>query len=639
MKRHILIPALLLMAVAACNKSVEAPGPQTEKETGAPIHFISNAQGGDTKVTLDGLNLKWAAGDQIAVYSYKDEDTDPAAMNLCSLTSGAGQATATFAPTTNLFGEGWVKSGSASDNYTFYSWYPTSAAPTGSSETVANVAAAQNEGHLGDYLICWAQGNQTKTRAEVIAGDTPSFAFSPKVALLKVSIKNSSENAVTLNSIHVETNSGYIAGDVALDVKAGTIGSGTSSSIDYTPASPIDVASGNTTSVAHTIAVLPNAGNLTITATSDDFNLVFTSNGIVSVSEGHCYSVTIDITSSVAKIVLAHDDPKMQDGSYYYGEANCVVIPRGTQSADLDVSLYKAGADHARGAVAPDYLSAANYATVIWTEGMVLTPTLNWSGNQCMMTVSKANATDTGNALVGLYDSSDNLLWSFHVWAPVDAEVVTDDLPTGFSKAYKLTLGQVTSFTDTYMYYQWGRKDPLGRAAGYGSNKTSLKYMGKGDAPNAQTPMKDGEGVVGGPVALNVARKNPTVFYTRNQSPYDWISTKDDKLWDTSSSTVYDPCPKGYHVPSTALWSGVNKDNWNMETSPLHITYNTLTYTSGGRRLRSDGSVDLVGTSGYCLSGSVDGIYGVGLAFDSVSVARNYAGERADGYAVRCVQN
>ena len=632
MKRHILIPALLLMAVAACNKSVEAPVPQTEKETGAPIHFISNAQGGDTKVTLDGLNLKWVAGDQIAVYSYKGAETSPAAMNLCSLTSGAGQATATFAPTTNLFGEGWVADGAASDNYTFYSWYPTSAALTGSSETVANVAAAQNEGHLGDYLVCWAQGSETKTRAEVIAGDTPSFAFSPKVALLKVYIKNSTVNNVTLKSIHVATNSGYIAGDVTLDVKAGTIVGGTSSSIDYTPAAPIDVASGNTTSVAHTIAVLPNAGNLTITAASDDFNLVFTSNGIVSVSEGHCYSVTIEITSSVAKTVLAHDDPKMQDGSYYYGEANCVVIPSGTQSANLDVSLYKAGADHARGAVAPDYLSAANYATVIWTEGMVLTPTLNWSGNQCMMTVSKANATDTGNALVGLYDSDNHLLWSFHVWAPVPAGddlIATSGLPSGFSKAYKLTLGQVNGDTDTYMYYQWGRKDPLGRASTITSYTSTL------------TPTSSDLSIDDGPVVLDIARQNPTVFYTNSDKNqyYDWISPQDGTLWNTSSSTVYDPCPKGYHVPSTSLWSGVTTSNWGKQTEPLRITYRNLTYTSGGYRREVDGAVNNVSTSGYCWSARVNGTNGVDLCFTSGGVEPSHPDYRVHGCAVRCVKN
>ena len=631
MKRHILIPALLLMAVAACNKSVEAPGPQTEKETGAPIHFISNAQGGDTKVTLDGLNLKWAAGDQIAVYSYKDEETSPAAMNLCSLTSGAGEATATFAPTTNLFGEGWVADGVASDDYTFYSWYPTSAAPTGSSETVANVAAAQNEGHLGDYLICWAQGNQTKTRAEVIAGDTPSFAFSPKVALLKVSIKNISENDVTLNSIHVETDSGNIAGDVTLDVKAGTISGGSSSSIEYTPSAQISIAAG-ATSAEHTIAVLPNEGNLTITAASDDFNLVFTSNGIGSVSEGHCYSVTIYITSSAAKIPLPYDDPDFVNGTYYYGEANCVVMANGSKSATLDVSLYKAGDDHARTTIS-DRLTVARFAAVIWTEDGIEFSSLSLSNGYSTLNIELSKNVG-GNALIGLYDGEgDNahLLWSFHIWAPKDA-LPADQLSNGLN-GMALALGQVTGDTDTYMYYQWGRKDPLGRAPDYSNAApSSLFSMTAGVSPYGAVPAKTNTAY--GTKTVNDARLNPTVFYKKNSG--DWTS-RDDNLWKEDSKTIYDPCPKGYRIAPKALWADMTDSDEHI--SPRRYVYNGLTYTSGGARADGDGSIGGVGSSGYYWSGSVDGTNGVSLNLYPGGVTPSSNKYRAYGYAVRCVQN
>ena len=128
MKKQILTAALLLMAVIACNKTMDNPGKPQEK--GAPISFTSNAQGG-TKVTLDGLNLKWAAGDKIAVYSYKGTETTPTGKDLCDLSSGAGESSGNFTPETETFGTDWVKDGAASDAYTFDSWYPASAAPTG----------------------------------------------------------------------------------------------------------------------------------------------------------------------------------------------------------------------------------------------------------------------------------------------------------------------------------------------------------------------------------------------------------------------------------------------------------------------------------------------------------------------------
>ena len=60
MKKYMIIPAMLLM-LAGCNKT-----------TDATISFVSQSHGNASKVTLDGLDFKWAAGDQIAVYSYKD---------------------------------------------------------------------------------------------------------------------------------------------------------------------------------------------------------------------------------------------------------------------------------------------------------------------------------------------------------------------------------------------------------------------------------------------------------------------------------------------------------------------------------------------------------------------------------------
>lgn len=291
-----------------------------------------------------------------------------------------------------------------------------------------------------------------------------------------------------------------------------------------------------------------------------------------------------------------------------------MVIPEGEQSKSLDVSLYKVNGEtsnHARGDMATDYRSAAENAQVIWTEGMELTPSLNWSGNQCTMTVSKASADNTGNALVGLYDGENgtgNLLWSFHVWAPQgDDLIATSGLPDGFSKAYKLSLGQVTGATDTYIYYQWGRKDPLGRGS------------------TAHTT------IVLGPVELDVARMNPTVFYRIDSpTPRDWISPQDGNLWNTSFSTVYDPCPEGYHVPSTALWDGIGAG-----TTP---SYSGLTYASGGCRTLSDGLVSEVGNYGYYWSGS-NGTSGFYLEFNYKKAYPAHSHQRAMGFGVRCVQN
>ena len=138
---------------------------------------------------------------------------------------------------------------------------------------------------------------------------------------------------------------------------------------------------------------------------------------------------------------------------------------------------------------------------------------------------------------------------------------------------------------------------------------------------------------------------NPTVFIKNTSSPRDWYSAgggsaQDNKLWNTSSSTVYDPCPKGYHVPSTSLWSGVTTSNWDRQTDPLRITYGNLTYTSGGYR-SLDGGLLGVGSCGYYGSGAVeDGFNNVFcLYFESGVVYPASAGNGAPARGVRCVQN
>jgi len=337
--------------------------------------------------------------------------------------------------------------------------------------------------------------------------------------------------------------------------------------------------------------------------------------------------------------VLAYDAEEFVNGTYYYGEANCVVIPQGTLSETLDVSLFEAAnvASHTRGSHSTHYLSAAKSAKVIWTEGMVLTPTLNWSGNVCTMTVTKANASDTGNALVGLYDGENgtgHLLWSFHVWAPsASIADVPNAGPSSNITALPLALGQVTGNTDTYMYYQWGRKDPLGRAADFGDHKGDLISM-----QGTSIPSETGTGIGNGPVALDVARRYPTVFFKNSSSPYGWISVQDNNLWSESSSTIYDPCPANYHIAPEALWSGVTTSNWDQQTDPLRITYGNLTYTSGGLRYYVDGNVHYVG-SGYYWSGAVNDAYGVCLFIGSDDVDPAGSLNRALGFGVRCVQN
>ena len=86
--------------------------------------------------------------------------------------------------------------------------------------------------------------------------------------------------------------------------------------------------------------------------------------------------------------------------------------------------------------------------------------------------------------------------------------------------------------------YQWGRKYGQGYSTYY-------------DATAAE--------VVSGPVSLEVGQnpENKNKFYKITSSSYDWLSSQDNTLWNSSTEdvpvkTVYDPCPAGWRVPTNA---------------------------------------------------------------------------------------
>ena len=94
----------------------------------------------------------------------------------------------------------------------------------------------------------------------------------------------------------------------------------------------------------------------------------------------------------------------------------------------------------------------------------------------------------TGHAVVAITDASDNILWSYHIWVPeinptTDDNLLTYAIPAtsigsgstyqvmpialgAMNKASVTTSGTGDNTTNPQsfgLYYQWGRKDPLGR--------------------------------------------------------------------------------------------------------------------------------------------------------------------------------
>ena len=254
----------------------------------------------------------------------------------------------------------------------------------------------------------------------------------------------------------------------------------------------------------------------------------------------------------------------------YYGNANSYFMNSSTSSTTvIDVTPYKVnGTDYAyTGTVAPSpaTVNKPSYAHVLWVEGLSITnvdANLSVSGPDASGKYSvSVTASGTGNASIGIFNSSNQLLWSFHLWSPG-----VDPTNSSYTKTYNSSyvvmnyqLGAVTAPPNTEsgtladgmsgLYYQWGRKDPLGRVSGTSSSTTFVSTTAK--TVNGVTYYVNGvtdQGVVAASTAgssvdekMKYSILHPNQFIIRaGDSTYDWLTNTSGEqihtLWNTSAN-------------------------------------------------------------------------------------------------------
>ena len=155
--------------------------------------------------------------------------------------------------------------------------------------------------------------------------------------------------------------------------------------------------------------------------------------------------------------------------------------------------------------------------------------------------------------------------------------------------------------------YQWGRKDPTN----FGSTA-------------AQGPQSS-------------SSPNNNIFYRNNNSPNDWLSPKNDNLWQNG---LNDPCPDGYRVPTLdelkTLGSGTFGGGLLKITADS--SYPDLVLPAAGLKDGRDASEYSKGTIGYYWSSTVSGTNACHAHFTdgtALGASDNY---RAYGFFVRCIR-
>jgi uncharacterized protein (TIGR02145 family) len=353
------------------------------------------------------------------------------------------------------------------------------------------------------------------------------------------------------------------------------------------------------------------------------------------------------------------------------GMSNCYMVAPNTT---LKFPVKRAYADATTLRTGDAFADGTFQVKVLWQDpaNLLTSPTTtlaNASGTGPMAEVSVTTASGkTGNAVIGIYKSSDTTkpVWSYHIWVTDPDEIVPWENTKQTAAKYIFmdrNLGATAaanSIAGRGLLYQWGRKDPFPGGPNKAGDAGAAGYAALSSFEGLGTTKKVTDSSYAGTDKTTAAQiiasiKHPTVFFS-SVANGDWLSTKDDGLWNVTSGSkriksIYDPCPEGWRVPEHVGNSGSEANSpWKSLTTNAFIegdsggatfeaSKNHSYYPAAGYRSSSGGSFDYGGNSGVYWSASVTGGNGYYLYFRYYgNVAVAYSSLRANGFSVRCVQ-
>ena len=353
--------------------------------------------------------------------------------------------------------------------------------------------------------------------------------------------------------------------------------------------------------------------------------------------------------------------------------------------------------------------------TLIWQDAQNLVTGVALSADRHFLQFTVGQTTICqGNAVVAVRDASNTVLWSWHIWVTDYRPGTTgttntpdEEITNHQNKKYKImtvnlgwcddiwkiyaertvrvrfkqktTAGYTSAATKTFAvkqkahiiteignntFYQWGRKDPFVGAlerpgGGYPINKTW--YDAGGNVKTDQTPAISNFPYNNAYITTSIM--NPGTFST---NPYT-DGNQYYNLWDANNNvntpndnlvvkTIYDPCPAGYKLPPSNVYTGFTTTGNNTTSSSqfnvqgpwakgwhfhcgLNHTGDTVFFPASGFRSPDDAVPYFVGNYGYCwTAGPKDAHRGRHLLFVSGGVQPLYDFSRSYGFGVRAAQ-
>lgn len=702
--------ALCCSALCACTDDGTrdaSPQPQTVTRH---IRIEAAAPGTRTELAPDGYNVLWTPGDRIGVY-VKSGDAFTTINAPLAFDGTAAAAGGTFSGNITL------DEGAASYTlYAYYPYSEQgSTDATGINFALAarqTQAASGDSSHLGDYDFLVAGAVQSATgdfgpltfrhAFAVVEADLTATGVLAGKRIASVTLFNT--DAATVQPGGQLTGMANMTGNFSFDLTATT----GNNAATYTDGSAQINYGGVTFAAQPTLGTEPvkvyvtvnpadysrGNGRIYLVVRTADGYTATTSRAGLTISAGQMKVITQELADGTA--------PQGVTDLSAGGTANCYIASLSAQEYSFDATtagngVITEGLQQAIQRYEGRTLSAtipAGVARLVWQSSpYLIEPTsIGFEAGRIRFTLTERPTVLGGNAVIALYPAgSSEALWSWHIWitdqsaAQLDALAETYAMYPAYESVYGAgsavmmdrNLGAVYKEDGPYArsfrapLYQWGRKDPFpwGTVV-FDAQSAPHNFLSEYTAVLTSGSLGLNAGYTGN---TRYATAHPERFIaTADGSSYDWYwgggkgntsAFRNNELWgnptgytvgQTTTKTLFDPCPPGWKMPHPYVFSAFTKTGDTADTSNANVTgtyvqgwnflydgINTTYYPGAGYRYDELGLFMFNGWghywSGAPAAADLAGSSAFGLS--STRIYERLAYPRGTGLPVRCMKD